>query len=184
MSRLHYLTYNNYYNRIAKKAGDSINDYASFIVDSQDKNHNFNINDGVYASCTCNSWATYAHTPDYVIVTDNLGNLSSRWFVMEAQHMSGAQYKLTLRRDLIADFYDTVMNATSYVEKGYVDASNDLIFNTEALELNQIKQSETPLKDETGVSWAVAYIPDNGNIEKSISATNESIVAHPTKLSN
>lgn len=64
------------------------------------------------------------------------------------------------------------------MEKGYINDVNDpLLYNSESLKVNQIKQLEVPLKDETGCGWVVGYIPSdafkneegvNSRVEKDI----------------
>lgn len=68
------------------------------------------------------------------------------------------QYTLSLKRDLIADFYDETMDATAFVSRGYVDFNNPLIFNPEGITVNQIKKHEILLKDSTLSSWIVGYV--------------------------
>lgn len=61
---------------------------------------------------------------------------------------------------MVADHYDELLNAPMYIEKATITDVNDpAIFNTEGLTLNQIKKSETLLKDETNCPWIVGYIP-------------------------
>jgi hypothetical protein len=63
------------------------------------------------------------------------------------------------------------MDAPCYVEKGIInDTSNPLIFNPENVSVNQIKQAETPLVDESNSAWLVGYIKKNLG-EKSASGT-------------
>lgn len=52
------------------------------------------------------------------------------------------------------------MDAPTYIEKGYIaSTSNPLLYNSEGLKVNQIKQYEEPLKDETKIGWVVGYVP-------------------------
>lgn len=51
------------------------------------------------------------------------------------------------------------MTAPCFVEKGIISNNNDpLLFNSENMSFNQIKQSETLLKDKTGCAWIVGYV--------------------------
>ena len=60
------------------------------------------------------------------------------------------------------DNLDSVLEAPIYLEKGYIkDTTNPLLYNKESLSVNQIKQYEVPLKDETKCGWIVGYIPNN-----------------------
>lgn len=57
---------------------------------------------------------------------------------------------MTLKRDVIADNYNDVVDSPIYLEKGFINDVNDpLLYNSESMNLNQIKQLEIPLKDET-----------------------------------
>ena len=57
------------------------------------------------------------------------------------------------------DSYDLVVNAPCFIEKATLSNNDPFIFNGEDMTFNQIKQAETPLKDETGCAWVVGYIP-------------------------
>ena len=102
---------------------------------------------------------------DYIVCYETVNNtdiIRSRWFILEADRTREQQYNYTLRRDVIADNLDDVKNAPMYIEKGYIkDTKDPLLFNKEALQLNQIKQYEVPLMDETKTGWVVGYIPNN-----------------------
>lgn len=70
------------------------------------------------------------------------------------------QYVATLKRDVICDHYDAILEAPTFIEKGFVnDPENPLLYNKENNVFNQIKKSEKLIKDETGVAWVVGYIP-------------------------
>lgn len=154
LNNLLLVQYNNYFNRIIKKE-DS---YESYIASSSNnkiiENINFNPNDGVTTEHVIN-WSEN-WMPDYVIILDN-EDIVSRWFITEAVRLRGKQYQLTLKRDVIADYKDEVISSPCFIEKGYVDSSNPLIFNKENFTCNQIKQEETLLTDKTNCSWLVLY---------------------------
>ena len=89
-------------------------------------------------------------------------NIGSSWFVMQADRTRKGQYKLTLKKDNIADHYETVVNSPAYVEKATIKNFNDpAIFNKEDLFVNQIKKQEKLLKDKTNMAWLVAWIDNN-----------------------
>lgn len=88
--------------------------------------------------------------------------IEQRWFVLQWQKTRGNQYRAILKRDVIADNYNKVISAPCYIEKATITNANDpLIFNKEGMAYNQIKQSETPIKDETQTGWVVGYIPSD-----------------------
>ena len=166
------LHYNNYFNRIIKKL-DTIADYRE--ADSHSvtcDNINFNPGDGVNTSLLLghgtNPAAIFSNGADYDYAVvfdpnDNDPKIKSRWFILDCDRTRGGQYEIGLRRDVIADNYDTVLNSTAYVEKGLLAQNNPLIFNKEGMLLNQIKKEEVLLKDNSQVPWLVAYISKNAS---------------------
>lgn len=154
MATVYLLKYNNYYNRIVKKE-ENLAGYLqdAYLLASFD-NVNFVDNDGVNTTYLCNT----QESPDYVVVAN--GNLIlHRWFVIERTIMRNGQYRFTLRRDLIVDSYDAIVNAPCFIEKAKLQPSDPFIFNKEDMTFNQIKTFEYALKDETGCAWVVGYIP-------------------------
>ena len=163
------LHYNNYFNRIIKKK-DSIEDYKAADADYKEaSNINFNPGDGVNTSLVLglgqNGSLFEGDEFDYLVayeVVDNINVIRGRWFILEQDRKRGGQYELTLKRDVLADNYIDVVNSPMFIEKGYIDDVNDpLLYNSESMNLNQIKQLEMPLKDETKSGWVVGYIPSD-----------------------
>ena len=156
MTSLYILQYNNYYNRILK-IEQSLKDYLQYAVYTL-TNANFNPNDNANTTHVFGSNAnSYNGTGDYVVVVNEFEDIVSRWFIIDATRTRGGQYNLTLRRDLFADFYDNIINADMFIEKATLTYSDPLIFNSENMTFNQIKTSETLLKDGTGCPWLVGY---------------------------
>ena len=155
------LKFNNYFNRIVK-TGD-LDTYAPFIVNRID-NVNFNPADGVTTTQIINS--SEGNIGDYLILLDDT-TIVSRWFIIDSTRLRNGQYELQLRRDLFVDAYNDVIQAPMFIEKATLDPDNPLIFNSENMSYNQIKQSETLLKDGTECAWIVGYMARNdgeGNI--------------------
>ena len=150
---LYLLKFNNYYNRIVKKF-DTLAEYLVTPYYNNDvvENVNFNPNDGVDTEQIINSNGKF----DYCILSDGI-TIESRWFIIECKRERNGQYRLTLRRDLVADNYNSIINAPTFIEKATVNNSDPAIFNNEEMGFNQIKTSETLLKDETGCAWIVGY---------------------------
>ena len=141
MSRLIILyNYNKYYNRIIKRkysfqeylnlitpVGDNPAAYRGFIRE----NMNFDYQDGVYAQHVINikkddpQYAKIEH-PDYCVLEETYvqgeGDSAvtttklSRYFVLDVTKIRGNQFQLSLRRDLLADYYNDVLNAPVFVE--------------------------------------------------------------------
>lgn len=168
--------YNNYFNRIVKKES-SITDYKTASTSYLEYgNVNFEPNDGIFTSLivggdtqkkteTVNGQEVEkildfesGGSPDYLIVHNNV-TISSRWFVVECVRVRAGQYQLSLKRDVLADFYDDIKNAPCFIEKGTIDDLNNyLLYNSENYAVNQIKTSENLIKDLSGVPWVVGYI--------------------------
>lgn len=156
---LHLLRYNNYYNRIIKRY-DTIEEYEDYILESF-SNINFNPNDGITAEQIINYNGAI---PDYVIIcSDN--EIVSRWFVIEAVRTRAQQFKLDLYRDTVADYLEFIKSAPMFIEKATLNVDNPLIFNKEDFSVNQIKTTETLLKDGSGCPWIVGYYAKNTPIE-------------------
>ena len=76
---------------------------------------------------------------------------------MQADRTRKGQYKLTLKRDNLADHFEVIANSPAYIEKATIKNFNDpAIFNKEELLVNQIKKQEKLLKDKTNMAWLVA----------------------------
>ena len=163
------LHYNNYFNRIIKKEATVaayMNADSNYRVAS---NANFNPGDGVNTSivlgCGANGSIFDGEEFDYLVayeIVDDVSVIRGRWFILEQDRKRAGQYELTLKRDVIADNYNDVVDSPIYLEKGFINDVNDpLLYNSESMNLNQIKQLEIPLKDETQSGWVVGYIPSD-----------------------
>lgn len=156
MSTIYLLKYNNYYNRLVKKY-DTIQEYAAYILQSK-TGVNFNPNDGVNTELVFNGIGTLLG--DYLIsVNSDSKAIESRWFIMDSVRLCAKQYRLILRRDLLADYYDSVIDSPCFIEKATLKDTDPFIFNSENMTFDQIKTSETLLKDKSRGAWVVGYIP-------------------------
>lgn len=117
---------------------------------------NFNPNDGVNTEVILNFNET--QKGNYLIVLNEDKRIESRWFIIDENRVRGNQYKLTLRRDVITDYWNIIKSSPALIEKCNLDYDDKLIFNSEDMTVNQIKTNETLLKDITGCPWLVAYI--------------------------
>lgn len=174
--------FNNYYNRIIKKYS-TVDDYKTNSDAFYEAfNVNFNPADGVSTAVTMSlktsnneqipsDFVFSEWTPDYVLVThDEIVNeetntiIDSRWFIIEAEFQSKGVYKLQLRRDVIADNLENLLEAPIYVEKASLSSDNPLIYNSEGMSFNQIKTNELLLKDKSKSPWIVVYVADEWDI--------------------
>lgn len=161
---LYLLQFNNYYNRIVRFYPTTA-EYEDYLCEGGNAiigNVNFIPNDGVSAQQDIN-WNGTA--PDYILVVDDMGNINSRWYVIESVRLRNGQYRLSLYRDLVADYYEEILNAPIFVEKGPLSASNPLLFNQEDMTFNQIRKEPTLLYDRSECPWVVGYIPNNAFTE-------------------
>ena len=155
---LFFLDYNTYGNRIVKKESN-LSDYLDYEESRETDVKGFNPRDGVNTNYTVNN-KTH-NVGNYLVVADSTGTIKSRWFVMESSYTREGQHVVQLRRDLMVDYWESIKDAPCFIEKATVSENDSAIFNKENMTFNQIKTSETPLKDETGCAWVVGYIPRN-----------------------
>lgn len=143
--------FNNYYNRILKYEEDiSAYDEPVAVI----PNVSFNPNDGISTTQIINYDGSAA---DYALLVEN-EEIVSRWYIIEIQRTRAGQYQLTLFRDTLADYMKEVMNATSYIEKGWLTNPQDpAVYNLEDFSVNQIKTRETLLQDKSHAAWIVGY---------------------------
>ena len=170
MKNLYILKYNNYYNRIIKKHDTWVQynqDSEATLVFTQ-SNCNFNPNDGMETKHiigkASGDTSAYNGTGDYLLVlgTGASSNVEQRWFIIDHKRTKGGQYELTLRRDIIADYYNSVVTAPMIVNRAMIsDQNNPLLFNPEGFKFNQIKQNEILLQDKTKMPWYILYFKLN-----------------------
>lgn len=155
--------FNNYFNRIIKWSQfTTVANYTNY----QDENHNyyiynstkstnFNKNDNITATHVFNDDIS----PDYLLwIDETTGAIVSRWFVLRYTHLSGKQFKAFLKRDLICDYINQILYSEAFIEKGYVENSDPAVYNKEDITVNQIKTSETILRDDSKTSWIVGFL--------------------------
>lgn len=154
--QLLYLSYNNYSNRIVKKEA-TVADYQEYLLGTAMAD--WNPNDGVNTTIVVNETWSDDVAPDYLVCVEN-NQIISRWFITEYTRLRGRQFKASFRRDVIADYYDKVISAPAFIEKATLENNDPYIFNIEKdVTFNQIKKTETLLKDETECAWVVGYVP-------------------------
>lgn len=167
MSKIYLFEYNNYFNRIVKRE-NTLASYGTPLYTLATTN--FNTNDGV---STYHDINYTKEEGDYLVVTEEVENVEtivSRWFVTEMKRLRGGQYRLQLRRDLIADYYDIIVNAPIVLQKGMVKKENNLIFNKEGFNVNQIKMYERKIEDShNDTPWLYLYCAKNaGDINATV----------------
>lgn len=159
--------YNNYYNRLLKIETDYTKYEAVRTGTKNVENYNFNPNDGITAEAVINQADSEITKANYLVVlketTENnitTKTIDSRWYVLECKRNRLGQYTLSLYRDTLGDYFNEIIDAPMFVEKsGRLNINDPAIYNNEDMSFNQIKTSETLLKDETKCAWVVGYIP-------------------------
>ena len=170
MSAIYCISYNNYFNRTVKRE-ESLAAYLGANNENvryTEANFNFNPADGANTAITVGRSENPANDyGDYLLVVEN-GEIASRWFILDEDRLRGKQYKLNLRRDIVADYYEQVLSSTAFIEKGLPNEDSALIFNSEGISLNQIKKGETPLIDDSKMAWICGFV-DRDTEAKTIS---------------
>lgn len=158
LSNIYLLQYNNYFNRKVKRLTTPAEYIAKAIHVTP--NASFNPGDGVTTQHVINNGIAC----DYCVVTNQSDTeIESRWFVMESTRTRNGQYQYTLKRDVIADYYNMIIDSPCYIEKATLQPNDPFIFNPEGNGFNQIKTSETLLKDHYGVPWIIGYYNIGGD---------------------
>lgn len=141
---------------------NTLQDYLDHSEDSEEKNDiNFNPADGVNAVLDVN---VDDDRYQYLLVVDHeTGDILSRWWIIEADRNLSGQYRLTLRRDVVAESFGSqefMLKSPIYVEKGILSDEDPFIVNSEGMNFNQIKKGEKLIttKDDYGNDIKVAYI--------------------------
>lgn len=154
--------YANYFNRVIKREN-----YATIIGNNTYKvlnSINFIPGDDVRTSQIIN-WSEN-WDPNYLLVSDDGSTeIKSRWYVIDHTRTRKGQYILILKRDVIADNYDNIIQSPAYIQKAMLTNANDpAIFNNENILTNQIKQWERPIMEIDSTSnevspynWIVGY---------------------------
>lgn len=178
-----YQGYNSYFNRKLKNEIKTTSDLNIEELVYVRENVNIPINDGINTSIVFNLSSTdvalYQNLQfcDYAVIVEYQADKTfadmSHWFIMKIEKTIGSQYKIFFRRDLLVDNLDNVLHSTTFVEKGYVDKSNPLLYNPENMTFNEIKKAEqkiSPFSSYYGqCPFIVAYISrtDSGGQEYS-----------------
>jgi len=148
------VSYNNYFNRIVKREesfGEYL-EYDSFVI----PNYNFNPNDEITTEAIVNMYDF--NSPDYLVVADVNNQIESRWFIMDKTRIRANQWKLSLRRDVMADYIPFISSAPAFIEKATVGTNDIAIFNSENMSFNQIKTSQELIKDNSKLAWLCIYL--------------------------
>ena len=166
MAKQHYCfleRFNNYFNRkvikydfLTEYQAKSADHFIPLMPDGSMMPFDFNPNDNVMTEIIANE---VPFDPDYFLLLDAEGEIVSRWFVIEQKRNRQGQWLYFLRRDVLADSFNQVIEAPVYVERGIInDLNSPLLLNNEDLRVNQIKKEEILLKDQSESPWLVLYL--------------------------
>lgn len=179
---LYILNYNSYYNRIVKKYNTTQEYLDNVEVIYTLIDADFNPNDNVNASHTFgwssnyNNFLTgdnYTGRGNYMIAVDDNKDIVSRWFILDSVRVRDGQWTLSLRRDLIAEYYEAVVDAPCFIEKATLSLDDPMIYNSENMTYNQIKTNEILLQDKSKCPWIVGYYAKNAEDLQGTVKTNE-----------
>lgn len=133
-------------------------------------NINFIANDGIRTEQIVNYPQTMplycdgTAAPSYAIITEdyNSNYIVSRWWVIGSQILRNGQARLSLLRDVLADYDDVIKKKPMFIKKGWVNSVNDpAVLNSEDMTFSQIKKQELPIKDKSNSAWYVGYLSKN-----------------------
>lgn len=164
------MQFNSKINRIVKSY-PTLDGYSPFIIIGPKNATNFPYADGVVTKEVYNFHDAQI-MPDYAIIVNRTGEVTSRWYVEQAEYTSNGQTIITFRRDVLADFKDKVLTATCFIEKATVSDNDPAIYNQEQVTFNMIKKAETLLKDGSQSAWLVGYLSSDDASEKRFTAAS------------
>lgn len=155
--------FNNYFNRklIRKETLEDYQDSSADYFIPVGANgamtpFDFNPNDNITTEIIVND---VPFDPDYFLLLDADEKIVSRWFVLEQKRNRKGQWLYFLRRDVLADSFNDLLQSPVYVERGVInDIASPLLLNNEDLRVNQIKKKEILLKDQSLSPWLVLYL--------------------------
>lgn len=155
--------FNNYFNRklirydlLSEYQDKAKDDFIPVDANGDMTPFDFNPNDNITTEIIVND---VPFDPDYFLLLDAEENIVSRWFVLEQKRNRKGQWLYFLRRDVLADSFNDLLQSPVYVERGVInDIASPLLLNNEDLRVNQIKKKEILLKDQSLCPWLVLYL--------------------------
>lgn len=179
MERIEVYKFNNYSERQYKPIS-TIPQVALYTESGN--NFNFNPQDGITAYITVGRDGNpfNALDADYVVISDSATGewvIKSTWFITDAVFQRGKQYRLTLRRDVISEYWDKLILSDVFIEKATLGSGSPFIYNMEDMTVNQIKQGPDYLiKDSTNVPWIVAYFAPGNAMDANVPKVNADVI--------
>lgn len=109
---------------------------------------NINWGDGVNAFISCINLPNddmLGLGKNYLLIVNNNFTIHSRWYVVESGYAMKGQYQITLRRDLIADHLDKVVNTKCMINRGWLLTGDKRLYKPEGFQFNQVKTAQISL---------------------------------------
>lgn len=172
---LYLLHFNNYFDRKIKKYS-TLSEYQTNASYKTFSNINFIYGNGVETTQIFNiknKEESESQHYNYCLVVDKEDKIESRWFVLEQIRNSAGQYTISLKRDLISDFWDDIYKSKFYMEKSsfdpwtyhaiYYDSDSigTAMFNEEPVNMNLQPYKKTDIS-QSEFNWLTAFIPKTG----------------------
>ena len=164
MATLHFLKFNNYFNR-ELRVGSELSYYEPYILASV-SNYNFVPGNRIMAELPAVVVSNWSLQPDgsfgtdYLVVEMDDGSLS-RWFVTTTNRALNGVWSFGLLRDVAAEsaLWDdgALFDVPMIIQRGIAADDNPYVFGDEGVQPNQIKVAEQTLPDSTGCQWIVGY---------------------------
>lgn len=158
MNTIYYFNFNNYTNRVVKGFA-TLTEYmqnAEYIGKSNTVN--FNKTNDLEANVVC--YLDNYKSPDYALLCEE-DTIVSRWFVISETRGNKNNYQLNLKRDIIYDNLDLILNnENTLIKRGYAKDTESAILNDEEpFSFNEYKREEWEIKlPKNDYSWLAFFI--------------------------
>lgn len=134
------------------------------------------INTSIVINLSKDKLDTYINRLNYLTVEfENDGGFVASYYIVSYDYNRRSQYILHLRRDVVADYVDDILNAKSFVNRGYIsDLTNPLLYKPEPkIKTNMIKQEEYKIADgfDHNTDWILLYTVPDKQLEFSFDRT-------------
>lgn len=144
MNTIYYFNFNNYTNRVVKGFA-TLTEYiqnAEYIGKSNTVN--FNKTNDLEANVIC--YLDNYKSPDYALLCEE-DTIVSRWFVMSETRGNKNNYQLNLKRDIVYDNLELILNnENTLIKSGYAKDTEMAILNDEeSFSFNEYKRKEKVL---------------------------------------
>lgn len=160
MYNLYFLKYNSYFNRRIKvgKTEQELINLSEFFL----SNINFNVNDYIKTELVLNRGVLEDIDIDYILAYNLMNSVYSHWFIVKKEFNRRGQFILYLKRDILYDFRNDLLNSKLYISRKKLNENDYNIYNKEGFTFNQIKTKELEIPDNSYTPWIVGYYDIKG----------------------